>query len=96
MQLKMGAVMTKEELDALEELANAATPGPWESSGVAVWGKNNVWVGDLNFEASRQESLVAPRVSNDANFVAAAREAIPKLIAKVRSLEAEIDAFGLE
>lgn len=89
----MGAAMTKDELDALEALASAATPGPWESSGVSIWGKNSVWVGELNFALSRQESLATPRVSNDANFITAARESVPRLIARVRDLEAELESY---
>jgi len=90
----MSAVMTKDELDELEALTNAATPGPWESTGVSIWGRNNVWVGELNFALSRQESLVTPRVSNDANFIVAAREAIPRLIARVRELEMEAEMLA--
>jgi hypothetical protein len=87
----MSAVMTKKELDELETLANAATPGPWLAQGVlgrVMWictdsGCNVVCAEDREMDFRME----------DGEFIAAAREAIPRLIARVRELEAEIDAF---
>lgn len=72
--------MTKEELDALEALANASTPGPWVASGHRVRASGDpdpiisLWNG-----------------AYDAAFVAAARESTPRLIARVRELEEILD-----
>ncbi len=73
--------MTKDELDRLDALANAATGGPWE-------------VGDPY--NSRTVSLVAvyglgmevadTQTERDAAFIAAARSAVPALVAEVKRL----------
>ena len=83
--------MTSAELDELERLANAATPGPW----VLVTSR----VGPASpHHAPRVDHAVmsngGPIVAfglhsqrADPRLIAAAREAIPKLIARVRELE---------
>lgn len=68
--------MTKQELDELEALANAATHAPWVASGHRVRAS-----GDPDPIISLWNGAC------DAAFVAAAREAVPKLIARVRELE---------
>jgi chemotaxis receptor (MCP) glutamine deamidase CheD len=55
------------DLDALQALCDAATPGPWET------------------DADRFDDIE----EDDAEFIAAAREAMPMLVARVRELEAE-------
>lgn len=91
--------MTDEELDELEALANAATPGPW-NSGTAFCCPDMGWLANpkgkvCNLEASKKtHSLLA----EDAQFIAACREAVPALISEVRRLQelicrAERDGF---
>lgn len=74
--------MTAAELDELERLANAATPGPWKEftankgsdlSETFVHGPDKRWLA-RDFEPF------------NARFVAAAREAVPMLLAELRSL----------
>lgn len=84
--------MTSEELNKLEALCEKATPGPWRTGNASAddfWhGKGSIlhdekvlFVGNVNFD-----------LAADAAFIAAAREAVPKLIAEVRTLSAEFIA----
>jgi hypothetical protein len=74
--------VTEEELKKLEELANAAWPGPW-----LVIERPYGW--DVRSDADRM--LVADDVDKDeAEFIAEARTAIPKLIEEVRALRADL------
>ena len=77
--------MTNEELDRLEALAKAATPGPWYhvyegSSDWQVYGPHD----DIKPVASlhRYHAPSCP----DAPFIAAARDAVPALVAEVKRL----------
>lgn len=70
--------MTNEELDRLEALANAATPGPWVA--------DERWVEDAD-----EYDIGEAQETSDAEFIAAARTAIPQLIAEIRRLQAIID-----
>jgi hypothetical protein len=88
------------DLDKLEALAKAATPGPWKSveGGLVVCSfhpKHGYNVHDMR----TLQNLMTPDVSfamgdvhkNDSAFIASAREAVPALIARVRELEADRD-----
>ncbi len=82
------------DLDRLEELAKAATPGPW----VAEYEEADDWfcvTGTGYFDGGNW--MVCPHVATvesggqaDAAFIAAARAAIPELIERVRALEAAV------
>ncbi len=80
--------MNEEQLQAIEERANKATPGPWHcyyslSVGATVQqGPGKPWIFRAQEGATRA----------DLDFVAAAREDVPALIAEVRSLRAKLDA----
>lgn len=74
--------MTEIDLDALEALAEAATPGPWEAVGFYVRLGDGFAVALAN---SRQEHS-----PSDAAFIAAARTAVPALVARVRELEGKL------
>lgn len=99
------------ELDSLDALANAATPGPWRSMR-----EGNQYVGISAFEpklvaASRVDGIrrpsnpysaahfgsdtkepeVARFIDADADFIAAARTAVPALCAEVRRLRDQIE-----
>lgn len=70
--------LTVEELDALEALAPVIFPGPWRYDPH----NKNVWDNALPIlEVVYNADEIGP-------FVAAAREAIPRLIAEVRMLRA--------
>ena len=81
--------MTENELNEIEERANAATPGKWDY----------VLSAFINKDAKDDQPYgVRPRGADfywgydskeDANFIAHAREDIPALIAEVRQLRAE-------
>jgi hypothetical protein len=85
--------MTNINLDAIEARANAATQGPWWDD--AYIGEDPyddpdspfVQVGTVRWGASDVEIPAALQQKRDAEFMAAAREDIPALIARVRELE---------
>ena len=82
------------DLDRLEELAKAATPGPW----VAEYEEADDWfcvTGTGYFDGGNW--MVCPHVATvesggeaDAAFIAAARVVVPELIGRVRALEAAV------
>jgi hypothetical protein len=67
--------MTNDELDTLDALAAAATPGPWEMG-----------TGKAYNVLTLTEVLAEGLESADAAFIAAARDAVPALVAEVRRL----------
>ncbi len=81
--------MTEEELNELQKLADAATPGPWKAFG--QYGKSQnytvetpdkkVWViGDAIYHED----------NGDHKFIAASRTAVPELISALREKDEEI------
>jgi hypothetical protein len=85
-------VSTELDLDELERLAAAATPGEWSYDWGAVWaaaqgGGRMVLLDMRSYNDDRFEE--AP---HDGAFIAAARTAVPALIARVRELEAAVAA----
>lgn len=74
--------MTEDELAALEQLTEAATLGPWmwEKYSDHVYGDSQGLDG-LAYDITRDE---------DRAFIAAARTAVPALIAEVRRLRATL------
>lgn len=83
--------MTPARLDEITALADAATPGPWQ----AYFDGDRIirWLEDNDFEY-----IVDEPVENreNARFIAAARTAVPELIAEVRrAREAEAEAHEL-
>lgn len=80
------------DLDAIEARANAATPGPWwvdaggpDESADLVGGDNSK-IADLPFYAPHRH------LGNEA-FLCHAREDVPALIARIRTLEAALQAW---
>jgi len=74
--------MTEQELAELDALANAATPGPW---GCTDEGEYGVFVEE--FSTFVAECLGRKNYAmTNAAFIAAARTAVPELIAEVRRL----------
>ncbi len=96
--------MTDDELDRLDALAQAATPGPWQVRKhpgefdmvrQAEWttcGDPGHWdcaVTQTVHDVSVSHShLSSDRAMRDAAFIAASRTAIPALVAEVRRLRA--------
>ena len=88
--------LTDDELDAAERRANAATPGPWKSSVegrdhdsgdcVILTGGPDLYISyDEWPEDQRREN--EQRRANDMDFIAAARQDVPRLVAEVRRLK---------
>jgi uncharacterized Zn finger protein (UPF0148 family) len=72
--------VTEDELTQFEALAKAATPGPWETRRD----------GEVFLQTERDGRHWVGNIYNDSDqrFVAAARDAVPALVAKVRRLRA--------
>jgi hypothetical protein len=75
--------MTDAELTELEALCHAATPGPWECD---IFGIPGV--------ATKAPNRYRSKHIDELNFafIAAARTAVPALIAEVRKLREELEA----
>jgi SMC interacting uncharacterized protein involved in chromosome segregation len=71
------SILTKEELEAMRKRAEAATPGPWY---VDVFGDE--------VRSNESDLSVAYDITDEANaeFIAHAREDIPKLLAEIERL----------
>lgn len=86
------------DLDALQAVADMASPGPWRDtqpnlnypSGFDVVDAFGAWV----VMDSDDYTGAIPK-SADAEFIAAAREAVPALIARVRELERKNTQQGM-
>ncbi len=100
--------LTDQELDDLDELARAATPGPWHVrdldddhamnlvavSTVPDTGRGERWPDFDHHEIIAATLVQQPRYvdvadelwDENAAFIAAAREAVPRLIAEIRRL----------
>lgn len=79
---------TPDELAEWSRLADAATHGPW----VAVCPRINIRImaGDLFVMESGKDGGIV-RQEADAAFIAASRSALPRLLARVKELEADRD-----
>ena len=95
--------MTEEQLQAIEERANAATPGPWDNRGDIV--KDIAFEDDVIFYAadsmgphieSGDWQTAVTQMRTDAAFIAHAREDVPALIAEVRALRSKLDAVPID
>lgn len=67
------------ELAKLQALCDAATPGPW---GAFPIDERRSW----NVRAAKEGAIVHTVYERDARFIAAARDALPRLIADSRGL----------
>jgi hypothetical protein len=74
--------LTQEEIEAIRKRAEAATPGPWVVGAVP----------DVVFVETNQSELILEKESdktqdyNTAEFIAHAREDVPKLVAEIERL----------
>jgi hypothetical protein len=78
--------MNPTDLDELERLAAAATPGPWEAIRPRI--NIRIMAGDRYVLESGPCGV---RTEEDGQFIAAARAAVPALIAEVRRLRAQVE-----
>ena len=76
------------DLEELERLAKAATPGPWEMVDARAF------LDDEDFEIRNGGHCIGYGTSGkDAAYIVAACNAVPELIARVRELEAELEQY---
>ncbi|AEP08929.1 hypothetical protein [Micavibrio aeruginosavorus] len=75
------------QLDALMELANGATPGPWET-GEASWNEE----GDARYTLHGIKEVHA----FDCQFIAASREAVPALIEEVKRFRKYVQIIAMQ
>ncbi|MGW4660276.1 hypothetical protein ACWEP2_39175 [Streptomyces sp. NPDC004279] len=105
--------LTNEELDELDELAGAATPGPWFVRGlddadamslVAVSTVPDTGLGERWPGFDHRDIVAAPLVQHpryvdatderwdeNAHFIAAARDTVPRLVAEIRRLRQQLE-----
>ncbi len=74
--------ITEEELDRLEKLCDAATKGPWTSY---IEGRDCESGSHFIMTAGDDIELSGATIA-DYDFIAAARQAVPRLIAEIRAL----------
>lgn len=87
----MSERMTSEEVDAIEALVEAATPGPWAEHDEA---ERPLEVRGADYGRYPHPIAICGgfRCEADATFIAAAREDVPRLCAAWREASAERDA----
>lgn len=86
--------MTPEELSAIEQRANAATPGPWEFDGDCTIDGGGAVCHMAEHKSHHTFARTGEWYSSaDAAFIANARTDIPALIAYIRELEQLVAAF---
>lgn len=95
--------MTDDELNAIEDRANAATDGPWEHKQVP-WDVSqtiNVWAvvktldyANVNILVSSRQAIPEQETIANSLFAAHARTDVPALVAEVRRLRAQLDLIS--
>lgn len=81
------------DLERLERLAKAATPLPWHKQSFDVYGwknKRRVFIAQTSKPIMRGIENIAQRLK-DADYIEAACNAAPELVARVRELERQRD-----
>ena len=93
----LGSVLDDAELDAIEARCQAASPGPWKSfvEGRDHWsGDDFIRVGDDDDEPDMYVSRATaeglrPASVRDLDFIAGARQDIPRLLAEIHWLRSQ-------
>lgn len=81
------------DLPALEELAKAATPGPWGLRHGARDAYITIDGAPGADSVMAMDKIIYPKATDDAALIVAAVNALPVLIEMIRALEAERDAI---
>lgn len=77
------------DLATIGARAEAATPGPWRSMVIDA-DNATVWAGGNTARTATRIARVTRRVADNAEFIAAAREDVPALVAEVERLRAAL------
>ena len=95
--------ITDEELDAAERRAHAATPGPWEAiiegrdqdsgDSFVLTGGPDLYISYDEWPEDQRRANEQRRAS-DLDFIAAARQDVPRLVAEVRRLRKRFSERG--
>jgi hypothetical protein len=82
--------LTDSELDAIERRCAAASPAPWTAfTGPGIGGPDFIRVSDDDGELDMYvERDGAPAAREELDFIAAARQDVPRLVAEIRRLRA--------
>ncbi len=88
-------MITDDELAEWQRLCDAATPGPWRLDGRHDYDDGSEFGIDMIVANNGEPVVIAdsgvyPPHGQDAEFIAAARSAIPRLLEEVRRLRAEV------
>lgn len=79
--------MTNEELDKIQSLCDRASPGPW-----SAWIEGRDHTSGSNFVQTGAEDIeMSGATEADYDFIAAARNDVPRLIEEVRRLRAVVE-----
>jgi len=78
--------MTDDELERLQQLCDAATAGPWTAS---IEGRDHD-AGSSFIATVGDDIELIGATHADYDFIASARQAVPRLLAEVRSLRARL------
>lgn len=92
----MALSLTSEELENIQRRCKAATPGPWISSWEGrdhTSGESVILRGD---QRQYDDLYISPSTLADQDFIAHAREDVPKLVDEVLRLKEILKAHGLD
>ena len=83
--------LSEAELDELERLTAEASPAPWIAhTGPVIGGDDVIWLGGTDDSQPDMyvwhDGKIAP--ASDIEFIAAARNCVPRLVAELRRLRA--------
>lgn len=91
--------LSDDELNRMERLAQAATAGPWLSYAVGRdkgAGSNRVELGVCNDLGSFQSIELNGGTIADQDFIASARQDVPRLLLEVRALRALLESLHVQ
>jgi hypothetical protein len=83
---KQPTPLTDRELDHLQALTDAASPGPWQPIiGHSSIRRDYIELGDEHHTEMEIEADGWPAPAADLEFIAASRNSLPRLLAEIRS-----------
>jgi hypothetical protein len=79
--------MTEDDLQRIERLCAGAVEGPWKASfeGRDHWGGSNIVL------TAGEDLDICGATAADLDFIASARQDVPRLLEEVRALRAELE-----